>query len=177
MPKTRELTEIERQKIVLLKSQGRNISDIARQVRCSRSTVRLTINRYEETKTFKNRPKSGRKKITTAREDRLLERNCLRNRTKPSSTLAAELEQEIGKKISARTVRQRLQDVELSGRKAKKKPLLSEKNRKARLEWAKNRRNWTYDEWKNILWSDETNIEVSYTFKEILFFIKLAAFS
>ncbi|KAL0955395.1 hypothetical protein HGRIS_001642 [Hohenbuehelia grisea] len=40
----------------------------------------------------------------------------------------------------------------------KKKPFLSSKHRKARLAWALKYRNWTAEDFRRVLWSDETKI-------------------
>ncbi|KAG0431255.1 Transposable element Tc1 transposase [Dictyocoela muelleri] len=34
------------------------------------------------------------------------------------------------------------------------------KNIKARFEMAQNKYNWSYEEWKNVVWSDETKINL-----------------
>ena len=39
---------------------------------------------------------------------------------------------------------------------SRKKPPLSEENRKLRLAWAEEHENWTVEQWFEILWSDET---------------------
>ena len=39
---------------------------------------------------------------------------------------------------------------------AKKKPFISEKNRKARLRFARKHKNWNVNDWKKVLWSDES---------------------
>jgi hypothetical protein len=40
----------------------------------------------------------------------------------------------------------------------KKKPALSAKNAKARLEFAKRHQHWTVEDWKHVIWSDEAKI-------------------
>jgi hypothetical protein len=40
----------------------------------------------------------------------------------------------------------------------KKKPLLSVRHRKARLAFAQKYREWTVEDWKRVIWSDETKI-------------------
>ena len=40
----------------------------------------------------------------------------------------------------------------------KKKPLLSVRHRKARLAFAQKHREWTVEDWKRVIWSDETKI-------------------
>ncbi|KAG1608879.1 hypothetical protein G6F45_013500 [Rhizopus arrhizus] len=38
------------------------------------------------------------------------------------------------------------------------KPLLSEVNRRKRLDWALNHVDWTIEDWKRVIWSDETKV-------------------
>ena len=40
----------------------------------------------------------------------------------------------------------------------KKKPLLSPKHRKQRLAFALKYKEWTVEDWKRVIWSDETKI-------------------
>lgn len=114
-----------------------------------------------ETKSHNNKSKSGRKRLTSKREDRILIRESLKDRKKSSSALAAALSDEFSKPVSARTARRRLLEAGLKGCKARKKPWLSEKNRKNRLEWARRYQHFTEEDWSNVLWSDESNFEVS----------------
>lgn len=160
MPKVRELTQGERAQIVLLHSQRKTITAIAKKIKCSRCAVRTTIKRYQETGSFSNRPRSGRKRITTAREDRELQRISLRDRRKSSKQLASELLLQHRIAVSAQTVRRRLVNVGLRGRKARHKPRLSETHKTQRLLWAQRHKDWTVDDWAKVMWSDESNIEV-----------------
>ena len=40
-----------------------------------------------------------------------------------------------------------------------RKPYVNETNRKKRLAWAKERKNWV-NEWENIIWNDESKFEL-----------------
>lgn len=51
-------------------------------IRCSRKAVQITIKRFQETGTYENRPKSGKKHIATSRNERLLKNYALRKRSK-----------------------------------------------------------------------------------------------
>ena len=77
-----------------------------------------------------NRATIGRKRITIDRQDRRLLRESLKNRKKTSSELAAESSLEINRPVSARTTRRRLHTAGLKGYKARKKPWLSDTNKK-----------------------------------------------
>ena len=150
MPPKKQLSEIKRAQIVALSGEGYSQVEIARKMECSWKGVQTTIKRYKETKSFKNRKGQDRKKSTTVREDRFLKRAYLAGRRKSSSELAAELRESAKKNLSARTVRRRLLEVGLKGCKARKKPYLSQANKKKRMEFAKKKQkkheNWTLDD-------------------------------
>ena len=56
------------------------------------------------------------------------------------------------------TVKRRLWDAGLLV--AKKKPYLRLANKRKRLRWAKEHRHWTEEDWKKVLWTDESKFEV-----------------
>lgn len=171
MPRQYELSVPERSQIILLHRQGVSLKNIAKQMKRSRCAVRHTIQRFQESGTYVNRSKSGRKRITTAREDRYLERLALRDRRKSSKDLATDLWQQQNISVSTRTIRRRLVEVNLHGRKARRKPLLNERHKKARLLWAKNHQDWTPEQWAKVIWSDESNIEVWIVTSLSIFFV------
>lgn len=160
MPKKGELTVGERAQIVLLHKQGVTQCDIAKRMKCSRCAVQTTIKRFKEIGSYENRPKSGRKRRTNARQDRILERISLRDRMKTSKELSSELLQDHGINLAASSVRRRLVERNLHGRKARRKPLLTDRHKKLRLSWAKKYKNWTEEDWSKVIWTDESNIEV-----------------
>lgn len=160
MPKKFELSAEQRLKIKILHEQGMSQVKIAREVKCSRCAVQYAINRFQETGSHENRPRTGRKRVTTDRDDRLLIRQSLQDRKKTAIDLAASLSEAKGKPVSVHTVRRRLLKAGLKGCKARKKPWLSEHNMKIRLEWALKHKDWTVEDWSNVLWSDESNFEV-----------------
>lgn len=160
MAKTSELTVAKRAQIVLLASQKVSQRNIAKQLKCSRCAVQTTLSRHAESGSYENRAKSGRKRATTPREDRFLERASLKNRRKTAKELRADLKKGLGVDISQRTVSRRLQSLGLHGRKARKKPLLNKNQIKKRLDFAKKYKDWTVEDWSKVIWSDESNIEV-----------------
>ena len=161
MPPKKQLSEIKRAQIVALSGEGYSLVEIARKMECSRKGVQTTIKKYKETKSFKYRKGQGRKKSSTAKEKRSLKRASLADWRKSFSELAAEIREGANKNISARTVRKRLLEAGLKGCNARKKPYLSQANKKKRLEFAKKHENWTPDDWGKIVWSDESNFEVN----------------
>uniref|UniRef100_A0A8R1IR46 HTH_Tnp_Tc3_2 domain-containing protein n=1 Tax=Caenorhabditis japonica TaxID=281687 RepID=A0A8R1IR46_CAEJA len=61
---------------------------------------------------------------------------------------------------SRKTIGRRLQVAGLHRRRPVKKPLVSLKNRKARVEWAKQHLSWGPREWANHIWSDESKFNL-----------------
>ena len=132
MPPKKQLSEIKRAQIVALFGEGYSQAEIARKMECSKKGFKQQLKGTRK-QSFKNRKGQGCKKSTTAREDRSLKRASLADRRKSSSELAAELREGANKNISVRTVRRRLLEVGLKGRKVRKKPYLSQANKKKRL--------------------------------------------
>lgn len=93
--------------------------------------------------------KCGRKRITTLRTDRKIRDICLENRKKSVARLTTMINAE-GINVSKRTVRRRLAEENLIGRRPIKKPRLTEAMKKKRLQWAKQHRNVTVEEWSRV---------------------------
>ena len=60
--------------------------------------------------------------------------------------------------VEPSTVRRRLHEVNLHGRALVKKPLLSPKHIKDRLEFGLKHQSWSVTDWKNILFTYETKV-------------------
>ena len=64
----------------------------------------------------------------------------------------------INQPLSPSTVCPKLKKAGLKAVVKTKRPLLSAKHRKARLDFAHAHKDWTLDDWKRVVWSDETKI-------------------
>uniref|UniRef100_A0A667YN29 Transposase Tc1-like domain-containing protein n=1 Tax=Myripristis murdjan TaxID=586833 RepID=A0A667YN29_9TELE len=62
--------------------------------------------------------------------------------------------------ISRTTVKRRLRQSGLHGQIAARKPLLRRGNKQKRFVWAKKHKEGTLDQWKSVLWSDESKFEI-----------------
>ncbi|KAG1000920.1 hypothetical protein G6F27_013362 [Rhizopus arrhizus] len=68
------------------------------------------------------------------------------------------LENDTEKKVGVETVRRALPKAGLGAIEKPKKPLLSAKNIRNRLSWYITHKDWTVDDWKRVIWSDETKL-------------------
>jgi hypothetical protein len=64
----------------------------------------------------------------------------------------------INQPISSQTVHRHLSQVGMKAVVKKKRPLLTKRHRKERLDFAITHQDWTVEDWKNVVWSDETKI-------------------
>jgi len=127
----------------------------------TKKTINKIIRKYEDTGNVEDRKRSGRPRITNEREDRTIRRRIERDPNLSAKALAIKEAPEFTKnKVSINTVKRRLKEAGLNGRVKRKKPLLRQANKEARLKWAQEHVDWTIDEWKAVLFSDESPFHI-----------------
>lgn len=149
-----------RAQINILSETGKSCSVIAEILKVSKSSVSRTLKRQRETGSNKNKKGSGRPRKTSKRDDNRMLQISKANRFKSASDIRAEINQSLDAPVSLTTVKRRLREGGLFGRIAVKKPLLSSANKRKRLQFAKEHENWTIEQWKNVLWTDESKFEL-----------------
>lgn len=103
-------------------------------------------------------PRSGRPSKHTARDKILTRvRRDRYGRERTCADIAMDLSL-TGTPISAMTVWRILRRSGLRKTKPTRKPGLTLKMRKDRLQWCLERKDWTLEDWKNVIWSDETSV-------------------
>lgn len=149
-----------RKLIYQLYEVNKSPTEIAQILKCSRNMVynaiRLIASDNKYLTENKNRKPKSRK--TTILIDRTIARKSKIDPFKSSRQINNEIKEEFGVVLSNRTIRRRLNDANLFGRISRKKPLLSKKNIKKRLHFAKTHKQKDLSFWKKILWSDETKV-------------------
>lgn len=90
-----------------------------------------------------NIPRKARPRKTDQRTDRKIHQLSEVDRFKTAVAIHNKISTDLHEKISVRTVQRRLNEFQLYGRVARKKPLISEKNRRTRIAFAKEHLNWT----------------------------------
>ena len=81
----------------------------------------------------------------------------------PTSEITAQInasQRSRNRHISTLTVQRRLHESGFHGQIVPKKTLLKDTSKKKRLAWAKKHQQWTLDQWKSVLWSDESKLEI-----------------
>ena len=120
----------------------------------SRKAIQHALDNYQF-KTFQGRDaRREYKQKTTEREDRYIERVIKQNYNVPLKDITNLVEP----KISESTVRRRHSEAGLNSYVAAVKPGLRVENVKARLQWGLKYKDWTVEDWKKVIWSDESSI-------------------
>jgi transposase len=139
-----------------LLEQGNSIRKIADQCHVSKSTVQRIRAKYLPNLTTS--PQPGRPMKLSAQNKHFCVRAITSGHLETGVAVRKKLRADLGIKVSDNTVRNALREAGLGAIEKETKPMLSSKNIKARLEFAKRHQNWTIDDWKRVIWSDETKI-------------------
>jgi predicted HTH transcriptional regulator len=90
----------------------------------------------------------GRKRKTMKQQDRRILRAVKKDRKITGEEIRESLELD----VSDRTIRRRINESgEFKSYWAKKKPFINENNRKKRVEWCMQHRDWTVEQWRSVI--------------------------
>ena len=159
MEKIRTLRFDKREIFLNLRASSMTMSKIASIVKCSKSTVKRTINKVNESESYLKK-KAGRKPILTPSDDNCLKICSKRDRRKTLPEIAYEFNLSRKIKVGYSTIRRSLLRSQLSGKVAAKKPSLRKPNFGKRLKFAKEHIDWTHEQWDRVLFSDESKFEL-----------------
>lgn len=135
---------------------GERQNVVAARFGVSQGTISNLIRRYHQTNDVRDRPRSGRPRVTTAATDRRIEALAARRRYVTATTIQAEVRQPGAQRISTQTVRRRLHQAGLRCHRPAIVPDMNAQHERHRLRWCHHRRRWNRVEWGNILFSDES---------------------
>ena len=158
-PRGRDLTTPQKETIMKMSESGMSSRKIGESMQISANTVQKFLKRNRAINNDENTGRSGRKRFSTDRDDRVLARLVKSNRRQSLVDITAEYNQRAPKQLSTRTVRRRLYDLGYKRCVVTKKITIGEKNRKARVDWCRGKRRWTVEtDWCKIIFSDEMKV-------------------
>ena len=123
-----------RERVIKFSEEGKSSREIASLLSIGKSTLNDIIVKYRSGYGLKDRPRSGRPRKTSKKLDRIIKCKSTADVKKTAVEIARELKDENLANVSRSTVTRRLHDVGLFGRIGIKKPLISKKNKKTRLQ-------------------------------------------
>jgi transposase len=146
---------------VTLRQEGYTYQQVAERIGAgaTKAGIYKLCKKFERQGQVIDMKRVGRKKITSQHDDRVMVRAIMTNRRKSSKDIADDLN-EAGVRVSSRTVRRRLWQAGLKAKTPRKKPFLNMVQRRKRVEWAKQHIGWTAEQWKKVIFSDESRISI-----------------
>lgn len=145
------LNDSEKIQIIELNAKNFSVKQIAIEVKRSKTTVRHWLKRWMDEKEIASKKRTGRKrKIDADKAAEII--NLVRQ--KPTIT-AFEIKTDLNLDVNTRTITRILNENKLKSFKVFKKPLHEPKHLQARLCFANCLKEWTYEDWKNVIFTDE----------------------
>ena len=123
------------------------------------STTHSIISRWKKFGTTKNLPRSGRPRKLLQRDIRVVKRIVKKNRFSTLKVLSNHVKSS-NIDISKRTLRRTLKTIGFKSCMRANKRLFSEKNRKKRLSFYHNYKNFSFHDWASVIWSDESRFKL-----------------
>jgi transposase len=118
------------------------------------TVVSRLVRKYTQTNNVKDLPRSGRPRVTSDRDGRALQ--CLVRRMPFATNPVLKQHWLPNRRLSNRTVINRLTSAGRKSRRVAKRPLLVDRHRRTRLAWCLAWRGWNLRTWRKIHWSDES---------------------
>ena len=150
------LSPAERERVIGRLQAGDRPGVVANAFRVHLSTVYRLQARFQATGSTRDRPRPGQPRVTTARQDRHIRRVHRRDRFLTAAETARNLLGTRQRPVSADTVRRRLAAANLRNRRPARRPVLTPRHRMARLQWAQGRIRWRHQQWRQVLFTDES---------------------
>ena len=155
MSKTKYLSAFEWGMVVGARSTGLSMSRTANLLGFSHSRVSRVYQEWFTTqRTSSHRQDSCRKRVIDERGQRSLTRIVQSNRRATVSQLPVQYNNGAQRPIKDCTTHLTLTWMGYGSRRPYRVPLLSGRNKKLQLQWAKEWKHWKLENWKNIAWSD-----------------------
>lgn len=151
------LAESERNQIIGHLNAGARISTVARTFNVSRLTVYRLQQRFQLTGVTRDRPRPGRPRVTTQRQDGFIRTVHLRNRFQPAQRTADTINASTNnRQVSLNTVLRRLREANIRPRRPVRRPRLQPRHIQNRLQWANVHVRWPRRQWQSVMFSDES---------------------
>ncbi len=142
--------------VVGARRTGLSISQTADLLGFSHTTIsRVYKEWYEKEKICRERQLCGWKCLVDVRGQRRVDR-LVRDYSNNSNSNNHSLQPRSAEYISEHTTHRTLKQMCSSSRRPHRVPLRSDKNSTRRIQFTQTHQNWTIEDWKNVVWSDES---------------------
>lgn len=150
-----------REQLIRLSEEGKSQRNIANCLGMNQPTVSRILKHYKSTGSILPARKGtcGRKRALNDQQSRKLIRDSVKNPTHTARQLQSNGNSRC-QALTVRTIRNYLTRFGRLARRPRKNALLNSKQRRCRYLWCLAHRPWTKNDWKNVIFSDESYIEL-----------------
>ncbi|GFV92278.1 transposable element Tcb2 transposase [Trichonephila clavipes] len=156
MARRNHLDKFTRGRMIGKLEEGRTVTSVAAEFEINKSVVSRAWKAFQTTGTAVRKVGGGRPKTTTAGDDRYIILQAKRGRRKSTSVIAQQLSTATGRQVSRFTVARRLHKGSLFTRRPERCLPLKVDHRRHHLQWCREHKNWTTDQWSRVLFTDES---------------------
>jgi transposase len=150
-----KLTRSIKAQIIIDLQNGKSLRELTKKYNFSKSTIGEIHQEH-----INNVPKhvGGRPSALSSKDRDKIVLSVKSGQNKTAVDVQKDFYQNLNIDISAQTVRRVLKDAGMKAKKKVKKPRLNKKHFRDRLEFARKYQSWTINDWKKVLWTDETKV-------------------
>ncbi|GFX83371.1 transposable element Tcb2 transposase [Trichonephila clavipes] len=156
MARRNHLNDFTRGRMIGKLEEGRTVTSVAAEFGINKSVVSHAWKAFQTTVTAVRKVGGGRLSTTTAGNDRYIILQVKRGRRQSASVIAQQLCTATERKVSRFTVARRLHKGGLFTRSPERCLSLKVDFRRHRLQWCREHKNWTTDQWSRVLFTDES---------------------
>ena len=156
------LSEVQRERAIGMLEAGQTRQAVARHFDCHISTIYRLQERVQDTGSTRDRPRSGRPRVTSQRQDRRIVRNHVISPFTTATETASQTPGTRNPRISYRTVIRRLAERGIRGYRPYVGVVLTPIRRQNRRRWARNHSQgaWQQGQWRRVVFSDESRFKL-----------------
>jgi transposase len=164
--KKKHLSEFNKARAIAWWEEGVSQHEVSRRLKVHRRTISRLVTAYQKSNNGslpQRRSGSGRPKKVTDKMLAKIKKDILSNPFLTARQIKSK-NRKLLETISLRTVRRiLLENLSLASRVAARKPILSNRMKHNRIEFAKQYQHWTSKQWGSVLYSDESLFKTSQT--------------
>src|SRR5215212_3378386 len=149
--------------IIGMANANKSAQQIASELDKSHSTVSYIIKYFKKTQSNKNMPRSRHPTLLTKHDKTHLGRITKLNHFKS----LYEITNQLPINYSLDTTWNMLREHSINSYTAAKKPNITPANIQKHKNWCQNIGNWSDDEWRKVIWSDESTVELNLSLHKI----------
>ncbi|GFU95056.1 transposable element Tcb2 transposase [Trichonephila clavipes] len=168
MARRNHLDDFTRGRMIGKLEEGHTVTSVAAESGINKSVILRAWKAFQTTGTAVRKVGGGRPRTTSAGDDQYIILQMKRGRRQSTSVISHQLSTATGRQVSWFTVARRLHKGGLFSRRPERCLPLKVGHRRHPLQWCREPKNWTTDQWSRVLYTDESRFSARKRFSTLL---------